>query len=168
MATQSRQAKLGTGLAVLGMATLCTGLRGPALTLFGLGFRLLERDWRARHPEFRGGVRERWESALRFYRGTHENGVNRGLHVAGIPLIAVGAVGLLASGAVGTPRWSLSLGSFAVGWGLNLAGHAFFERRAPAFSDDPLSFAAGPVWDLQTISARFRRRSAVPAAPEHA
>jgi uncharacterized membrane protein YGL010W len=39
---------------------------------------------------------------------------------------------------------------------LNIVGHACFERRAPAFSDDPLSFVAGPVWDLQQLSARFR------------
>lgn len=159
MAAGSNLAKVGTGLAVLGMATLCTGLRGPALTLFGLGFRLLERDWRARHPEFRGGLRERWESARRFYRSTHENGVNRGLHIVGIPLIAAGAIGLLAGRAVATPRWFASFGSFAAGWGLNIAGHALFERRAPAFSDDPLSFVAGPVWDLDQLRQRFRSRS---------
>jgi hypothetical protein len=156
MATQSNLAKVGTGLAALGMVTLCTGLRGPALTLFGLGFRALERDWRARHPEFRGGLRERWESALRFYRSSHENRVNRALHIVGIPLIAAGAVGLLAGRAVATPRWTASFGSFALGWGLNIIGHALFERRAPAFSDDPLSFVAGPVWDLQQISGHFR------------
>jgi hypothetical protein len=84
------------------MATLCTGLRGPALTLFGLGFRLLERDWRERHPEFRGGLGARWERALSFYRASHEHRVNRALHVIGIPLIAGGALGLIAGRGVGS------------------------------------------------------------------
>ena len=41
--------------------------------------------------------------------------------------------------------------AFPAGWALNLVGHAAFEKRAPAFSDDGLSFVAGPVWDLQQL-----------------
>jgi uncharacterized membrane protein YGL010W len=45
------------------------------------------------------------------------------------------------------------LGAFGVGWALNLVGHAAYEKRAPAFSEDGLSFLAGPVWDLQQFLA---------------
>ena len=47
--------------------------------------------------------------------------------------------------------WAGSLGAFATGWALNILGHAAFEKRAPAFSDDGLSFIAGPVWDFQEM-----------------
>lgn len=124
-----------------------------ALSLFGAGIKLLEQDWRARHPEFTGNVAERWQASLSFYRETHQNGTNRTLHLIGIPLILGGAAGLFVSKplSVRGPLWVGSLGAFAAGWALNLIGHAAFEKRAPAFSDDGLSFIAGPVWDLQEL-----------------
>jgi uncharacterized membrane protein YGL010W len=80
------------------------------------------------------------------------------LHVVGIPLIVGGAVGLLAAPPVlGVLRFT-SLAAFGVGWLLNLVGHAAFEKRAPAFSEDALSFVAGPVWDLRQLIDRVVRR----------
>jgi uncharacterized membrane protein YGL010W len=136
------------------MGALCFGFKRAALTLFGAGIRTLERDWRSRHPEFNGGVGERWQAALEFYRQTHQNQKNRLMHVIGIPLIVGGAAGLFASrplSPVSGGLWLGSLAAFGGGWALNLAGHAMHEHRAPAFSEDGLSFLAGPVWDLQQL-----------------
>jgi len=143
------------------MGALCAGFKLSALSLFGAGIRLLEKDWRARHPEFVGTPAERWQASLAFYRDTHQNGTNRTLHLIGIPMILGGAVGLFASrplSPVSGALWAGSLGAFATGWALNLVGHAAFEKRAPAFSDDGLSFIAGPVWDLQELLKFGRAR----------
>src|SRR4051812_6634003 len=149
MAQRSSAARLGVALSVAGMGALCAGFKLSALSLFGSGIKLLEKDWRARHPEFVGNPAERWQASLSFYRETHQNSTNRTLHLIGIPLIVGGAAGLFASKPLSPVRgalWASSLSAFAVGWGLNLIGHALFEKRAPAFSDDGLSFIAGPVW----------------------
>ncbi len=154
MAQRSPAATLGVALSVVGMGALCAGFKKTALSLFGAGVKVLERDWRARHPEFVGGAAERWQASLAFYRDTHQNGTNRTLHLVGIPLILGGAAGLFVSrpfSPVSGALWAGSLGAFAAGWALNLVGHAAFEKRAPAFSDDGLSFIAGPVWDLQEM-----------------
>jgi hypothetical protein len=154
MPQRSSNATLGVALSIAGMGALCAGFKKSALTLFGAGVRLLEKDWRARHPEFAGDASARWQESLSFYRETHQNGTNRTLHLIGIPLIVGGAAGLFASKPfwpVTGLLWAGSLGAFAAGWALNLVGHAAFEKRAPAFSDDGLSFIAGPVWDLQEL-----------------
>jgi hypothetical protein len=154
MPQRSSDAKLGVALSVAGMGALCAGFKLSALSLVSAGIRLLERDWRARHPDFTGNSAERWQASLSFYRDTHQNGTNRTLHLIGIPLIVGGAIGLFASKPFSPATgvlWAGSLGAFATGWALNLVGHAAFEKRAPAFSDDGLSFIAGPVWDLQQL-----------------
>jgi hypothetical protein len=154
MSQRTPAAKLGVALSIAGMGALCAGFKLSALSLFGAGVKLLEKDWRARHPEFRGNAAERWQASLSFYRDTHQNGTNRTLHLIGIPLIVGGALGLFASkpfSPVTGPLWVGSLAAFGTGWALNLVGHAAFEKRAPAFSDDGLSFIAGPVWDLQEL-----------------
>jgi hypothetical protein len=154
MAQRSPTATLGVALSVAGMTALAAGFKLTALSLFGAGVRLLEKDWRARHPDFTGDASARWQESLSFYRETHQHPTNRTLHLIGIPLIAVGAAGLFASrplSPVTGGLWAGSLGAFAAGWALNLVGHAAFEKRAPAFSDDGLSFIAGPVWDIQVM-----------------
>ncbi len=160
MAERSSAAKLGVALSVAGMGALCAGFKVSALSLFSVGLKLLEKDWRARHPDFHGTAAERWQASLAFYRETHQNGTNRTLHLIGIPLIVGGAAGLFASkplSPVTGVLWASSLGAFATGWALNIVGHAAFEKRAPAFSDDGLSFVAGPVWDLQEMLKRRRQ-----------
>ncbi len=161
MPVPSPNARLGVALAVAGMGALCAGFRLSALSLFGAGIRQLEKDWRERHPDFRGGAAERWQASLAFYRATHQNPKNRTLHLVGIPLILGGAVGLFASkplSPVSGLLWAGSLGAFATGWALNLVGHAAYEKRAPAFSEDGLSFIAGPVWDFQELLKLGQRR----------
>jgi hypothetical protein len=157
MVQRSQEARLGVALAVGGMGALCFGLKGTALTLFAAGIRTLELDWRKRHPEFHGSAGDRWQAALEFYRETHQNPTNRTLHVIGIPLIVGGALGLFASRPLSPASgglWLGSLAAFGSGWALNILGHVVHERRAPAFSEDGLSFLAGPVWDLQELMRR--------------
>ena len=158
MASRSLRATLGVTLAVGGMGALCFGFKAAGLAVFAGGLFLIERDWRARHPEFRGGIGERWDEALEFYRSTHQHPTNRTLHVIGIPLIVGGAAGLFATSPV-RPVWVASLATFGVGWALNILGHAGYEKRAPAFSEDGLSFLAGPVWDLQQLFSRANHRA---------
>jgi hypothetical protein len=141
-------------LTAAGMGALLFGRKVSALSMFGAGVVGLEREWRRRHPEFHGSWGERWHMAASFYEQTHRDPVNRWLHIAGIPLIVGGTVGLLACKPF-RPTWAVSAGAFAVGWGLNFVGHGFFEKAAPAFRDDPLSFVAGPVWDLTQLRSRF-------------
>ena len=151
-------------LTVGGMAALLGGRKVVALTLFGKGVQGLERCWREEHPEFEGGLTERWDEAIQFYEATHCNPVNRKLHIMGIPIIVGGAAGLLLFNPF-RPLWFISAGAFASGWALNIAGHAFYEKNAPAFADDPLSFLAGPVWDWQQ-TRRKKRAQAQQAADD--
>jgi hypothetical protein len=154
MSQRSQAARLGVVLSVAGMGALCAGFKKTALSLFGAGVQMLEKDWRTRHPEFAGNASDRWQESLTFYRQTHQHPTNRTLHLIGIPLIVGGAAGLFMSkplSPVTGVLWAGSFGAFAAGWALNLIGHAAFEKKAPAFSDDGLSFIAGPVWDLQVM-----------------
>ncbi|HEY1100822.1 MAG TPA: DUF962 domain-containing protein [Myxococcota bacterium] len=134
----------------LGMGSLLVGNKLGGLALFAKGAIGLEQHWRQAHPEFRGSLVDRWNAATSFYEATHKNDVNRKLHIVGIPFIVGGAAGLLLFVPFG-PRWWLSWSAFTGGWVLNFIGHGVYEKKAPAFADDPLSFLAGPVWDLQQV-----------------
>lgn len=140
----------GSMFAVGGMVALFAGRRAMGLGLFSQGLSVLERGWRKAHPEFQGTFAERWKLAEQFYDKTHQHKTNRMLHMVGIPFIVGGAVGLLTLKPY-RPAWGVAAGSFAVGWGLNIAGHMFFEKNRPAFEEDPLSFFAGPAWDVRQL-----------------
>lgn len=133
-----------------GMGALLVGRKIAGITMFASGIAGLEKLWREAHPEFQGTLEERWAEAIRFYEETHSDKTNRTLHIVGIPMIAGGAVGLLLFSPL-RPLWLLSAGSFTTGWVLNFIGHGVYEKKAPAFADDPLSFFAGPVWDFKQI-----------------
>src|SRR5688500_5030688 len=64
MPQRSPTATLGVALSVAGMGALCAGFKVSALSLFGAGVKMLEKDWRARHPEFAGNAAERWQESL--------------------------------------------------------------------------------------------------------
>ncbi|TNF30567.1 MAG: DUF962 domain-containing protein [Deltaproteobacteria bacterium] len=147
-------------LTIGGMAALAAGLKGPGLAMFARGARELEARWRADHG-FTGGLAERWERAVAFYDAQHRDPTNRALHMIGIPMIVGGAVGLVASPRF-TPPWAASVALFGAGWALNILGHARYEKNDPAFLDDPLSFIAGPVWDVKNLVSG--RRPATGAA----
>ncbi len=137
-----------------GMIGIMTGAKATPLAMFAVGARGLERRWRREHPDFDGDLRARWERAIEFYDETHQDPTNRVLHTVGIPMIAGGLLGMLAA-----PRWTLpwwiANGSWTAGWALNFVGHAAFEKGAPAFADDPLSFLAGPVWDFVRLKDKL-------------
>ncbi len=137
-----------------GVLALLAGRRVTSLGLVARGLYGLERTWRKNHPEFEGSFGERWKLAEAFYEKTHQNETNRWLHIVGIPIIVGGTVGLYAFRPF-RPAWFASAGAFTFGWVLNFIGHGIFEKSAPAFKDDPLSFVAGPVWDLKQIRNRF-------------
>ena len=131
-----------------GMLALLAGRKVIGLSLFAKGAMGVEKAWREAHPDFEGDLMARWEEAISFYEETHQNEVNRKLHVIGIPMILGGAAGLIVFSPY-RPLWFVSASSFTAGWVLNIIGHGLFEKNAPAFADDPLSFLAGPVWDFK-------------------
>ena len=137
-------------LAAGGMATVMFGGKLVGLGMFLKGAYNLEQHWREAHPNFDGDWGDRWQEAIEFYEATHCNPTNRRLHVIGIPMIVGGAAGLLLLTPF-RPTWFAAATLFGAGWVLNIIGHAGFEKNAPAFADDPLSFIAGPVWDLQQL-----------------
>jgi hypothetical protein len=149
--------KEGLKWAVGGMATLLSGQKAAAVTMFARGVGQLERAWRERHPEHPEGLKARLDASVAFYASTHQHPINRQLHLVGIPLILGGAVGLLATPSF-SPPWFASAGAFTTGWALNIVGHVAFEKNAPAFADDPLSFVAGPLWDAGQLLASARER----------
>ena len=137
-----------------GMAGIMTGAKLTPLALVAMGMKGLEEEWRKEHPEFEGGMKERWDAAIAFYDETHQDPVNRVLHTVGIPMILGGAIGMLAAPRY-TPPWWIANGSWTVGWALNFVGHGVFEKSAPAFAEDPLSFLAGPAWDFVRLRDRI-------------
>ncbi|MBI5495599.1 MAG: DUF962 domain-containing protein [Deltaproteobacteria bacterium] len=139
--------------AVTGMGAVLTGQKVVGLGLFGKGVKGLEECWREAHPEFQGGLVERWELAVEHYDATHRDPTNRKFHTVGIPVILAGTAGLLVFPAY-RPLWALSATAFVSGWALNIAGHVLHEGNAPAFADDPLSLVAGPVWELTQLRKR--------------
>ena len=143
------------------MLALLAGRKLTALALFAKGFAGVEKKWRENHPDFQGGFAERWDEALRFYEETHREPTNRKLHIIGIPFIVAGTAGLLLF-APYRPLWGIAATSFVGGWVLNFIGHGMYEKKAPTFADDPLSFVAGPVWDFQQLL----RKDGAPVAAE--
>lgn len=132
---------------------LLAGRKLSALGMFARGAWGLEQEWRAKHPEVGPTFSERFAASAKYYESTHQNATNRILHMVGIPMILGGLAGLFISKPV-RPVWIASAASFGVGWALNLAGHAFFEKNKPAFTEDPLSFIAGPIWDFQQLFSK--------------
>ena len=80
-------------------------------------------------------------------------------NIALTAFLGASAAGVLAGGYLAdrtTRHGQVAAACFGTGWALNIIGHAAYEGRAPAFSEDALSFVAGPVWDLQQLTGRFR------------
>jgi hypothetical protein len=148
----------GVAMMAGGMLGLLTGAKLSSLLMFGKGAMALEDEWRDAHPDFQGGMDERWQRAIDFYSETHKDPMNRKLHIVGIPFIAGGAAGLILF-APFRPLWIVSAGAFVGGWVLNFIGHGRFEKNKPAFADDPLSFLAGPAWDLMQIFGKGKGKA---------
>ena len=151
------ESKRDLALTAGGMGALALGAGPFAALPFGLGIRGLEKQYRAKH-DFEGTFSERWARSIKFYDGTHQDAMNKACHLVGMPFIVAGSAGLLVSSPVLPFTWPLygaSLASFAGGWTLNLAGHAVFEKNSPAFADDPLSFVAGPMWEIDLLRKKL-------------
>lgn len=146
----------------LGVGALMLGRRKTGISLFLTGIVGMETQWRDQHA-FEGTLAERWDRSIRFYEETHAHDTNRVLHMAGIPTIVLGTAGLLTT-RVYSPLWFASNAAFIFGWGLNFVGHGFYEKNAPALQDDPLSFIAGPVWDIQQFR-KLRAEASQTAEP---
>src|SRR5262249_58911781 len=129
-----------------GMLSLLGGRKIVALGMFAKGALGLEKEWRRAHPEFEGGFAERWERAIDFYESTHQHPWNRKLHIAGIPVIVGGTVGLLLFRPY-RPAWLASAGAFTFGSGLNFIGHSTIAENAPAVATEPLSVLLRPASD---------------------
>lgn len=151
--------QIGTAGVVGGMALLMLGHKAKGLSLFGQGIYFLEEEYRKAHPDLEPGLKARWNEAVTFYEATHQDETNRNLHRWGIPVILGGAAGLLLSKPHKLP-WLLSAAAFGGGWALNILGHSKYEKKAPAFTEDPLSFVAGPVWDIQQLMQRGQTAAA--------
>lgn len=141
-------------LVVGGMLGIMTGAKATPLAMFAVGARGLERHWRKANPDVDPAFAARWKRAIEFYDATHQDRVNRVLHIVGIPMIVGGVVGMIAAPRW-TPPWWIANGSWTAGWILNFIGHGLFEKGAPAFADDPLSFIAGPVWDFMQVKKKL-------------
>ncbi|MEZ0369611.1 MAG: DUF962 domain-containing protein [Candidatus Sericytochromatia bacterium] len=157
--------QVGSAEAVGGMVLVLLGHKAKGLSLFGHGIYTLEQEYRKNHPDLEPGLKARWNEAVTFYEETHQDETNRSLHRWGIPVIVGGAVGLLVAKPYKLP-WVISAVAFAGGWALNILGHSKYEKKAPAFTEDPLSFVAGPVWDIQQILQRGQTEK-TPAMAEH-
>lgn len=166
--TQALSKKKNRDLAMLavGTAGFMGGAKLGALSIAARGLVGLEEEWRKAHPDFDGDLMDRWDRAIAFYDETHQDPTNRLLHTIGIPMIVGGALGMLAAPRW-TPPWWMANGSWTAGWVLNFVGHGYFEKGAPAFADDPLSFVAGPVWDFVRIKDKLigKARGPVDAPP---
>lgn len=147
------QKQWGTVAVAGGMALVLLGHKGKGLTLFGQGLYSLEKEYRQAHPELEPGLKARWQEAVTFYEDTHQDETNRSLHRWGIPVILAGTLGLLIPKAY-SKAWWLGAGAFTFGWILNFIGHGKYEQNPPAFTEDPLAFVAGPVWDWKQLLSK--------------
>lgn len=148
-----------------GAASLMAGGKLTPIALFLSGMKGLEDEWRAAHPEFEGGLGERFEVAIAHYDATHQHPTNRLLHTIGIPMALGGFVGMLASPRF-SPPWWIANGSWTAGWALNFIGHGLYEKGEPAFATDPLGPIAGPVWDFIRLRDKiFGAEEAAEPAP---
>jgi hypothetical protein len=154
----------GVAMMVGGMLGLLTGSKIPSLIMVARGAKGLEDEWREQHPEFQGTLAERWQKAIEFYEATHKEPTNRRLHVIGIPIIVGGTAGLLLFSPF-RPMWFVSAGAFVTGWVMNFIGHGLYEKNKPAFADDPLSFLAGPAWDLMQVFGKGKRNGVSEESP---
>jgi uncharacterized membrane protein YGL010W len=86
------------------------------------------------------------------YGASHTHPVNRVLHTAGIPMIALSLP--LFVGAWFVPRiWPIPVTLFVVGWICQFVGHAF-EGKPPEFFKDPRFLLVGLRWWFAKLRGR--------------
>lgn len=90
---------------------------------------------------------ESFEAMLARYRRHHRHPVNRAMHAAGIPALAVALPVVFVE-----PRAGLALG--AAGLGLQLLGHAV-EGNMPLFVREPRFVLVGAAWFAKGLARRM-------------
>ncbi len=86
------------------------------------------------------------------YAQSHQHPVNRACHTIGIPAIALSI--LLLPVLYAAPRlWPLPAAMFALGWILQLIGHAF-EGKPPEFFKDWRFLCVGLRWWFAKIAGK--------------
>ena len=89
------------------------------------------------------------ESWIEEYEGGHQNPVNRGFHLVGIPLIVLSLPLFLA--ALFVPRlWRVPAAMFLLGWICQIAGH-LLEGRPPEFFKDWRFLFVGMRWWMSRV-----------------
>lgn len=102
---------------------------------------------------------------MRAYANDHTHPMNKLTHMVGIPMILASLPMMLVSR-------KIALSTFAAGWALQFAGHAF-EGKKPSFASDLRYLAIGPVWiTLEWVAAITGEHLYTPPAvetpvPEH-
>jgi uncharacterized membrane protein YGL010W len=86
------------------------------------------------------------------YGASHTHPVNRLLHTAGIPMIAL-SLPLFAAAWFLPPIWPIPLTLFVVGWSCQFVGHVF-ERKPPEFFKDPRFLLVGLRWWFAKLRGR--------------
>lgn len=75
------------------------------------------------------------------------------LYAAWNPILALLMAGIVFAMALLAPMlgaatiWAI----FILGWVLQFAGHAFYEKQSPAFAKNLIHLLVGPMWVLQEI-----------------
>lgn len=86
------------------------------------------------------------------YATSHQHPVNRLLHTVGIPMIAI-SIPLFGVALARPSWWPLPAALFAVGWILQIAGHAV-EGKPPEFLKDWRFLLIGLRWWFAKIRGR--------------
>lgn len=70
---------------------------------------------------------------LAYYRSQHTTAGVRATHLVGIPTVVLSLPLLVA-------RPKAGVKAFAAGWGLQVLGHAVFEKNSPALRNGPITY----------------------------
>ena len=133
---------------------LVLGRKAMAFGLMAQAARDYEAALLADDPERSGKLRDRLESALERYQARHTHPATRIVHVVSLPLLAGGAVGMLASRPL-FPLWNVAVGAFGVGCAMNLGTQVILEDAPLLVGGDPLALTVGPIWDLFHLGQVF-------------
>ena len=85
------------------------------------------------------------DAYIREYKRDHQNPVNKGLHMVGIPTILLSLPALVVAPKIGAAM-------FVGGWALQFIGHAF-EGKKPTFFRDPKFLLVGATWYVKRAFA---------------
>lgn len=93
-----------------------------------------------------------WQDWIDQYAESHRHPANRLCHTFGIPLVAASVA--LVPMCVWLPRlWPFAVGSFVIGWGFQLVGHAL-EGKPPEFTKDWRFLFVGLRWWFAKVRGR--------------